>query len=50
MLGLLCFLAQLKEDIENYCNTCLSWDLLSPDIANKEALRYKVAEGVKEGF
>lgn len=38
VLCLLCFLVWLKVDIENYCSTCLSWDLLSPDIAKKEAL------------
>lgn len=38
VLRLLCFLVWLKVDIENYRSTCLSWDLLSPDIANKEAL------------
>ncbi|MXQ88357.1 hypothetical protein E5288_WYG021390 [Bos mutus] len=34
----------LKVDMENYCSTCLSWDLLSPDIANKEALMAQESE------
>lgn len=33
-----------------YWECLLSWDLLSPDTANKEALVYTVAEEVKGGF